>query len=237
MALLRQYGATPYCLPCIAINPVDNLSDQQIDASLACDLLIFTSTNAVEFLLQRRPAPWNVDAANPRIAAIGTATASYLSAHSITVDLLPAKAKGSEQLLDLLQQTELIVNKRITIVRGNSGREKLRNDLSMAGAAVRYLEVYQRSLPQISPQTAKLTFEKAAPDIISITSDLGLKNLCHLLPADSHQTLFSTPLVVNSERCRTLASRLGFSAQLTVANPPGDTSQAEAIRSLFQQCS
>ncbi len=233
ITLLRQIGAIPHCLPCITIDVADDPGDHYIDNALECNLLIFTSANAVDFLLQRRPAPWAARQSMSKIAAIGNTTAARLAAHGFPVDYLPAQAKGSEQLFDLLKQTTSLKNQRITIVRGNSGREKLRDDLSLAGAKVTYLEVYKRSLPSISSEEARQTFVNASPNVISITSDLGLENLYRLLPVDCHATLFDTPLIVNSVRCHTLAKTLGFQGPLIVADPPGDVAQVKAIGNFF----
>jgi len=72
------------------------------------------------------------------------------------------------------------------------------------------------------------------PDITSVTSDLGLHNLLAIIPNEFKAELFTKPLVVNSERCAKFARDQGFTADVLVADPPGNESQVKLIARLVE---
>lgn len=194
--------------------------------TLQSDLIIFTSANAVAGANKILPLPWSSKA---RIAAIGGATAQSLQQLNCKVDIPPPTLSSTEALLDVIGS---VANLTVTIIRGNSGRELLYNTLIQRGARARYQSVYQRKLPVYSQFHIKTLFEDGLPNIITVTSDLGLTNLLSLIPQQLSRSLFSTPLVVNSKRCAQLAVDKGFHAEIRVADPPGDDSQLKQVLAL-----
>lgn len=220
-------------LPTLAIELLDSINPLEIRQALQCDLMIFTSSNAVAGAHKHLPRNALLHPRRFKLASIGTATTRALQQHSITVDIAPDTSGGSEELIALLQSTRLD-SSRIVIVRGGSGRETLCRQLQSAGASVSYLPVYRRYCPNLDMDSVRTLLVTQPPDAISVTSNEGLKNLLCIAPADTHQQLFNTPLIVNSERCSTLARTLGFVSQILVAKPPGDDSQLALAVSLKQ---
>lgn len=192
--------------------------------TLRSDLIIFTSANAVTGANRNLQFPWNTKA---KIAAIGSATADMLKQLDCRVDIVPHAAASTEALLEVIGHT---ANLDVTIVRGDSGRNKLFDALTDQGAKPVYQSVYKRKLPDYSHAHIATLFREGLPDIISVTSDLGLTNLLAIIPSELN--LQSKPLVVNSARCARIAVEKGFTSKILVADPPGDDSQLSKILSL-----
>ena len=228
IARIAELGGKPCHLPTIEIR---YNSDNPVKWSEA-DLFIFTSVNSVKGGLAQLPlSPGNMPQGTlPRIAAIGQSTAKALAKAGMQNVICPEQNGNSEVLLKMLTPN-IAAGTRVIIVRGDSGRDTLRKGLSELGANVSYQQVYERRLPDastISPGAGALWLQ-CPPDIVSISSDLGLENLVALLPADLHEQLLRTPLIVNSARCRDKARGDGFSAYIRVAHPPGDQGQIDGL--------
>ncbi len=218
--LLDEIAGISYtCLPTIEIEFVHT----DVDAARQSDIIIFTSVNSVIGADRCSALPWDFTG---KTAAIGAATASALQSQGVSVDIEPASGAGSEALLEALNVSR---KSTITIIRGDSGREKLRDALTQAGCTVDYLAVYQRTLPGYTTAELSSLFDTGLPDIISVTSDLGLINLLKIIPPELQSELKTRPLVVNSDRCAELARSSGFAEEIAIADPPGDISQVTEI--------
>lgn len=217
---LSDLGASVHHLPTLEI---EHLYPDITDA-LQSDMLIFTSINAVQAAIAVHPTPWNY---HGKVVAVGPATAKALESHDIQTDLQPTNGAGSEALLEEMLNLK-IESLNITIVRGDTGRDKLNQALTERHAYVSYLAVYRRVLPEYSE--SRLYKEIDKPDIITVTSDLGLQNLVELTPADLKPSLFAAHLITNSDRCSALAKTHGFNARILTADPPGDDGQLAQVR-------
>ena len=220
--LLKDTGISSVCLPTIEIDYLEaDLKD-----TLQSDLIIFTSVNAVTGAHKSETLPFNSRA---KIASIGKATTTALERLNCRVDVAPKTSASSEALLEVIGNVK---NMQVTIVRGDTGRDALRTALTRRGATVRYQSVYQRKLPSYTKTDIQTLLVQGLPDIISITSDLGLNNLLTIIPDDFKAKLFTKPLVVNSERCAKFARDKGFTTDVLVADPPGNESQVKLIAKL-----
>jgi len=221
---IKNLGGQTFHLPTIEIV----FSNRQADLS-GTDLLIFTSVNAViGAQLDTLSSASSID--KTMVAAIGTATASALREAGVKNIICPRQNGNSESLLELLKP-HIDAGMKVTIIRGESGRNTLRERLQTLGAYVRYVQTYQRKLPDplSMPVTPSNLWSRANPNIVSVSSDLGLANLITLLPTRLHQQVFSRPLVVNSVRCMKKARAAGFDAMIAVADPPGDRGQIDQL--------
>lgn len=190
-AVLEKLGAVAVRLPVLQIEAIaNNQALQQVAENLAqIQKLIFISTNAVEYALP------TLLAINPQILkiipcfAVGKSTAQALQLYNLNVKAAPPPF-NSESLLTL-PELQNLHNERVTIMRGEGGRELLAESLTARGAQVEYCDIYRRILPQLEKIPEKV-------DIILITSSEGLKNLTILL--GDCAWLRHTPLVLISER-------------------------------------
>ena len=217
----RQLGFDVAHLPCLMI--VARRVDKQLllQKRAAHETVLFTSANAVRCAHAIDPLPWPATA----VHAIGAATANCLQAHGQAVALQPQPPFNSEAYLAQLEQR---TPASLLIIKGSGGRNLIPTHLSAAGWQTETIDVYARAAPALSQQLIDSVFCPAPPDIISVTSDEVLTNLFRL--CSSHrEAMFKTPLIVNSERCATLADELGFVAGTLVARPAGDSGQLECL--------
>ena len=190
---LRALGMTVKQLALIELEaqllPADALSQ-------APDRLIFVSPAAAEFGVPQLPRAWRD---LPRYA-VGRATAQALAEHGWPQTPAPVQ-ENSEGLLALagLQQ---VANERIHIVRGDSGRDLLREALTQRGAEVKYLEVY-RKRPVDADLIRQLRQLAAQPLLVVLTSGEALARLCAIIPAEQVQRL---SLVAASTRIAEMAA-------------------------------
>ncbi len=191
-AAIELAGGRVLDFPVIDIVATDSPDRAAADTA---DIVIFVSRNAVDH---------GLDLAGPtsRLAAIGDATASAIRAAGRQVTIVPANGFDSEALLaePALQD---VAGKRILIVRGDGGRELLRETLQSRGAEVVATTVYERR--QQRPSCAALaTVSQAcqASDLhyIIAMSIASLERLLDLLPEGLLEPLSEGRLVTPSSR-------------------------------------
>jgi uroporphyrinogen-III synthase len=225
--LIERLGGAARRFPVLEIVPtltpeffqtVERLKDYQ--------LAIFISVNAVNIALdaieQRGGLP-----ATLKVAAVGKATAEALSRHGHPPDISPQDRYDSEALLATPRMRSL-QGQKVVIFRGRGGRELLAQSLRERGAQVSYAECYVRQRPAAG-QPLFGAETQCDPDIIVVTSNEGLDNLCHMAGVTGRDRLLSTPIVVVSVRMRDHAQQLGFSSDIVVAERASDPAIMQAL--------
>ena len=186
------------------------------------DLTIFVSPNAVRYGL-----PY----ASGKIAAIGPSTAAAIEAGGRTVDIVPAEGFDSEHLLAEPALADMD-GRRIRIVRGNGGREKLATTLRERGAAVDYLEVYARCVPKHSEadiQSLEKRWLAGGIDCVVVMSVQSFRNLELLLPAACRESLPGTLLVTPAARVLKEVTEACPGCPAVLADGPSATEIVDAI--------
>lgn len=213
----RAHGR-PVRFPALEIRGPDDPAAvrRQLAEAARGDLLIFVSANAAEFAFPLLPEALPLDLP---IAAVGAATARALTARGLAPTLVPADSFDSEGLL-ALPELQRVQDKWVSIVRGNGGRPTLGDTLRARGARVRYIEVYQRSLPRRDPANLIAGWDRMI-DVVTVTSAAILDNLFSLLGAAGAPLLRRTPLVVVSKRVAEHAAGLGC-ASIYIADSATD---------------
>ena len=215
-----KLGGEVLRLPVLAIEP----RSAELP-TLAYDLLIFISTNAVQHgqaVLASQP--------RARIAAVGTATAQALQALGHAIDITPEHAANSEALLahPLLQSPPA----NILIVRGSGGRELLRDTLAARGSRVDVVAVYERIavVPAAEHYAAlRLQLHNGELDVISVTSVDILRALQALLDAESLALLHACTLLAGSARIAKAARESGWQGEYIIADSPEDAALLAAL--------
>lgn len=193
------------------INIVD-YNDPQVQ-NLLSDLsiyhgLIFISPVAVDKFASRiKNIPDNI-----LLYAVGESTAQVLYQYSWQNVIYPTSQFGSEALIELLD-LETLSGKCFLICQGKGGNTLLANTLSLHGANVSSAILYQRQLPAVEnlPDLELI-------DIIICTSQESLQNLSQLFG----KAIFSKKLLISSEKLAIFAKKLGFSAELLLADNASD---------------
>jgi len=208
--------------PAAALAVIDHLDDYE--------LAIFTSANAVslglELLLSRRPLPpdWPV-------FAIGKATARALAKYGIDNCRTSGRGADSEALL-ALPELQAVAGKGIVIFRGEGGREVLGETLRARSARIGQAVVYRRSKPAFCPDDLLQYWARGEIQAVIATSNESLQNLLAMVGAAGRLWLLDTPLVVVSERARSLALQLGFSHLPLLAREASDAAIVAALSQL-----
>lgn len=173
------------------------------------DIVVFISRNAVVHAHDLFPR-LGAMLRDKTVCAVGRVTAATLA--NLGVDgALQSGAGGAEALLQLPALSEARApGKRVLIVRGRGGRERLRDGLAARGAEVAYLEVYRRAKPAVSRAVMERAWRDETPDAVVVTSSAGLNNLIEMTPASEQTRLRETALVVMSERIERQALEQGF---------------------------
>jgi uroporphyrinogen-III synthase len=198
---LLHAGFEPILFPTIAISPVESAAEKNPSA----EIVIFISPSAVVYggpFFQETSAV---------IIAVGSGTKAELENLGFENILIPEKF-SSEGLL-AMPELQNIESKKVTVVKGEGGRELLTDELQARGAQLNLLDVYRRELPvtQLSPRQLQQV------DVIIATSVQCLENLKELVVPGSQQALLQKALLVSSDRIAKRARQLGFTAEVQLA--------------------
>ncbi len=225
--MIEKQGWNAIRFPTLEIKSLNNKKiQQQLNTLKQWKWLIFISANAVNFAIKANNG--KIDKFKGlSIAAVGKATEKALDRAGIPVDLLPETDFNSEGLL-VTDEMNHIKGNTCLIVRGKGGREILASTLRDRGAKVEYMEVYQREMPVCSNSTICEMLTQGKLDVITMTSGEALKNLIEMIGNDLRASLSAVPLIVISNRIKTLAEKQKFK-HIVVAENPGETAIIETV--------
>ncbi|MBT6579431.1 MAG: uroporphyrinogen-III synthase [Cellvibrionales bacterium] len=241
--VLEDAGITVSCLPLLHLKAVTEAEKiaaikKQLLLLSQQDFVIFISSNAVKYtaeFLAQHDLKW--PSSLPCIP-IGGATAKAIEDLGWLLDRVDECINGrinkcdtessneeekklsaysSEKLLVELSQRD-VGEKRITIFRGEGGRELLADNLTSRGASVAYCEMYKRQHPNYSSEQ----FEQALGQnlaAILFASGETLENFYRHIQRDELQVMVEdVPMIVPSERIKNLAEHKGFNNILIAVN-------------------
>jgi uroporphyrinogen-III synthase len=225
---LATEGARVYRLPAIELHPRDDRPRQR--AALGpidrFHWIVFVSANAVRFgasLLEGRR--------DLRLAAVGPATAAALNHAGYRIALVPQGGYDSEHLLASAEFRH-VQGQRVLIVRGDSGRELLAEELAARGAEVGYAEVYERRCARPVPgavAAVEAEWSEGAIDVVTATSGELLRCLYEILSPAGRALLATSTLLVGGPRIGAVARQIGVTGPLIVASGPDDDSLVDAL--------
>ncbi len=224
--LLREAGAATVAFPTLVIERIE-LDDaaRRRCAPDAHDWVIFTSSNAVECAFAQLPRP-----ARARVAAVGRATARALDELGIAVDATPADVSDSEGLLATRELAE-VRGRRILILKGAGGRDKLRESLAGRGAEVTLGEVYRRRVAAPGEDALERLAQACLADapVIAVTSVDVLDALLGLAPGARYTRLRDAALLVPGERVAAAARERRWSGRIIVAPSAEDATMVATL--------
>lgn len=201
-AAIEKAGMAAYHFPVIDFDPV-----VPVDADLSReDWLIFNSPQAVKFALA---ANLLVLPASVQIAAVGSTTKATLERAGIQVSLVPDQEYSSEALL-AMPALQSIKDKRITIMRGEGGRDLLEKVLLQRGAIVSSCVTYRRKVATIDAAPCQALLAQHKIGALVAGSYETVLNGKQLFGEQAWPLLQKVPLLVMSERIKALAASAGF---------------------------
>jgi len=222
--LIQDNGGNAICFPVIEIVPLDSSAVAADAAALPTpDIALFVSRNAVAHGLSH--------AAGAMKGATGPATAAAIEDRGQSVDILSKRGFDSESLL-LEPALQNVAGKNIRIIRGLGGRGLLAETLRERGATVDYLSVYERKLPECSPELLseiEAAWRGGNIHAITVMSVQTLKNLLEMLPDWCRQRIENVPLVTPAARVIKEALNLCPAARTLLASGPQAADMVAAI--------
>ena len=201
-ALVNAHQGGPYVFPSleIALRPFDELQPS-LARVRAGDVLVFVSLNAVTAVYNEISNTIRCQLASAQIAAIGERTQVALEVENLFVAISPEHGhQNSEGLLNhpLLQD---LTGRHVYIVRGQSGRETLRETLLERGAQLDYISAYSCSVPREYEITPVIeAFAAGQIQYVMLTSFAAFENLYQMFGIAADSILESAQLVVAGTR-------------------------------------
>ena len=228
---IKNSGGETFIFPTLEINAVE-LSSQDKEKILQIsqfDIIIFISPNAIEHGMNQIQSITSLPD-NISLATIGQGSANALKTKFGRLpDIFPEKSFNSEGLL-ATSAMQNVANKRILIIRGNGGREHLKQTLEQRGAFVDYLNVYQRVKPDVDCSELEQYLQKNEIAVIVITSAESLKNLVELTPKKAILNLLNLPLLLINNLLVDVARKTGFKNKLIVATEASDEAIFDTLK-------
>ena len=229
-SLVLQQGGVPHLFPTLEIrlSPADELQPHLARIG-AGDILIFVSTNAVRGVFRTIGKELHQRLTSAQLAAVGDRTQAALADEGMFVAITPgAHQQNTEGLLQHPLLQELHGN-RVFIVRAQSGRQTLGDELMRRGARLEYIQAYQRRIPldyDVRPVIRAL--ETGRIQCVMLTSHDAFENLSRMLGERACSLLKGTQLLVPSQRIADkILTRDTFS--VSVANNASDEEMLLAL--------
>lgn len=200
---------------------------QKLNALQAGDLVFAVSQTAVQFAQQaitKQHQHWPI---HLNYFAIGRATAQCLENVTKCQVAYPKDREISEHLLEL-DQLRHIHGKNVLILRGNTGRELLAEQLTQRGAHVKFCECYQRQYIDYLPDELFTHWQRENIHTMVITSAEMLQRIFMLAKPVHQSWLLSRRLIVVSKRIAELAQQLGWT-KIRIANNADNISLLSAL--------
>jgi uroporphyrinogen-III synthase len=217
---IRQIGGEAIVFPAIAIEAREAAPPD------AYDWVVFASVHAVAFGARAIRKTENV-----RIAAIGKATANALEAAGLPADIVPEAPYTSEALL-AHPEFQPAAGDRVVIVRGERGRETMRESLTARGAHVATFDVYRRVRPAVATDEIAALEQRWATegiDAVTATSVDTYSNLLALLTPAGRELLFRTALLAPTPRIVDAARASGWNAEALITTSADDAAIVGAL--------
>ncbi|MCM0614275.1 uroporphyrinogen-III synthase [Marinobacter sediminum] len=226
----RDAGAVARVLPLIEREPLPETPERR---TLILDLdhfshIITVSPYAARLLLEELDTWWPQIPSGIRWYAVGAGTASVLADYGLSTRK-PVDGWTSEALLELPSLAQ-VRGERVLLVRGDNGRELIRQTLKDRGARVTILPLYRRSIPDYSPEEVGGILGDFAPEAIVALSGETLNNLIALC-ANSGHNLYDRLLIVPAERVAEQARAAGFRNPCT----PGSLADNDIVATVAAQ--
>ena len=231
---IRSAGATPVLFPTIEIQPAGSWDecDRAIDGIAVYDGLIFTSTNGVRYFCERwtgRKLPIS-GFRSKLICVVGERTRQTAIEVGLDVTVMPQNFTASD-LARMLAQEDLN-GKRYLFPRGNLGDDALPGHLSMLGALVDCVIVYQTTKPLPGNLDAVRTMLlEGGIEVATFTSPSTFNNFVSLFTADEIATFRPRTLIaVIGPSTSAAIKRYGMSVDIA----PAQSSVEALVQSIIR---
>jgi uroporphyrinogen-III synthase len=207
-----------------------SIKSQDLSHLQQADAVIFVSVSAVSCLQNQLEQT----VLTAPLFAVGQTTASALQrwlAREVTVP----QDQRSEGLL-ALPQMQQVAGKHLVVVRGNAGRELIKQTLTARGATVRYVQSYKRLPLPLDGALLCQQWQLAGIRCIVATSNEILQQMFTLVPPEHQYWLQQCDWILVSPRMQESAVALGIAAErIMLADNANDSALLAAISQLKRE--
>ncbi len=211
-------GARVHLLPLLEIQPLP-LTDEQRQWLLDLDRyrwVFVVSPTAAELGLRLLSDYWPQWPVDIQWLAVGESTADVLR-RALLDPIIPSE-ENSEGILRLPVFQQLQRGDRLLVLRGEGGRNVVRDSLQTQGVRVDYLNLYQRRLPEKTTSEWQSIKSNGMPDAVILTSGEALNHWLTVAGVDAAQIM----AVVISTRLAALAKSAGVKTCIIAASTRSD---------------
>ncbi|MFN6970832.1 MAG: uroporphyrinogen-III synthase [Rheinheimera sp.] len=201
--------------------PLRNRDHQHLQHA---ELIIFVSVSAVTCLEQQ----FDLKSLTQPLLAVGATTASALERSCGHPVVAPADQRSEGVLA--LPQLQAVAGRDIVIVRGNGGRELIKQGLLARGAKVTYVQSYKRVPLPLDGQRLSDQWRVQQIQCIVVTSNEILSLLLTSLPDVALPWLQQRQWIMVSQRMAETAIAMGIpAANISLAASANDQALLDAI--------
>ena len=219
---LRERAVETLQFPLMAIEPLSVDRQPPLSAEHGVTVLVFTSSNAVQYGLSAIRDLASEDACT--VIAVGKRTLEALQSESI--DAITPEREDSEGILELPIFQDAIID-RVIVIKGEGGRDLLQRTLIDRGVTVIDLNCYRRYWPAVDLDKLDQFLEDGAA-LIHVASGEAVVRLTDLVSTAVQR---QSSLVVPSGRVAHQARALGWH-KVEEAEGAGDAAFIE----VFSRC-
>lgn len=230
---LEAAGAEVILFPLIEIIPPNDLdwTKEQLSHLQQYDLIVFISANAVKQAFNYIDLK---ELELVKVATTGKKTASILKEFGVHVDFYPKEIFNSEALLAMPDFKSFCEGKNIAIIRGEGGRDFLKEQLQITAETVNYINTYQRIYPQKSLDLLVQKNKNRKGDTILLTSGTSVENFFDLIKTSKElDWVNSLTLILGSPRMQKKIPE-SFQGKLAIAEDPSDETIYKELTQNYQ---
>ncbi|BCL39926.1 uroporphyrinogen-III synthase [Nostoc sp. MS1] len=221
VGLLEQVGATALSMSCLCIYPPS--SYEKLDEAIAnlhqFDWLIFTSTNGIDYFLERLTRlGYNTNVlANIKIAVVGQKTAARLQEYGLKVDFFPPDFVSDSLIASFPNRDNLQGTKILYPQLEAGGRENIVEELTSLGAEVQAVPTYQSNCTTEIPLLITQAFLSGKIDVVTFASPKTVRCFRESVKLINAESVLDNICIasigpVTSEACRSILNRVDVEA-------------------------
>lgn len=208
---LNQAGVVALHLPLLSIEAGAELAQlpTKLNQLKSGDYVFLVSKSTVDFAdktLKDIGFSWRQDL---QYFTVGHRTAQHFSCQTECTVRYPITSENTEGVLNLPQMAKL-TDKNLLILRGNGGRELLREQTTLRGATVETVECYQRTPISYNNEEQTSICIRSGVQTLVVTSLEILQALIEFVPENEQNWLKNCCLVTVSQRIADVAAQQGW---------------------------
>lgn len=221
VTLLEQMGANALSMSCLCICPPSSYAklDEAIANLHQFDWLIFTSTNGVDYFLERLTSlGFNTsELANIKIAVVGQKTAARLREYNLKADFSPPEFVSDSLIASFPNRDHLQGTKILYPQLEAGGRENIVEELTLLGAELQAVPTYQSNCTtEISPLIAT-AFREGQIDVVTFASPKTVGCFYQLIKSINAESVLENICIasigpVTSNACQKILKRVDVEA-------------------------